>query len=334
MRITTNTMMRQYNNRLSKVLNNLNAANERVMTGRKFSKAYQDPSSTIQSYRLRREYLKTEDYLNNVEHIDSALESVEGSIMKFSKIAEGAHTSILNAINGTNSIEERKIIAEELRQMQKTLIMDANTQFAGSFVFGGSGNKKPPFEMDANGKVLFRGLDVNDPANYAKLQELSKEAMNVDIGFGLEVGANNKVIDSSVFNMGTPGINLLGFGRTGTPPKDVSKNLVVLLGEIANELEAPSIDATDLERYTNQLESNKSTLVVSMTQIGTKTNFLESTKGKLELNIDSLNKKLKSVEMVDLEKAITDFIEQDYVYKAALKMGNNILSPSFIDFMR
>ena len=40
------------------------------------------------------------------------------------------------------------------------------------------------------------------------------------------------------------------------------------------------------------------------------------------------------MEQVDLAEAITDFSWEQYCYNAALKIGNQLLSQSLIDYMR
>lgn len=43
---------------------------------------------------------------------------------------------------------------------------------------------------------------------------------------------------------------------------------------------------------------------------------------------------MENVEGIDMAKAITDYMWNQYAYNAALKVGTSILSPSFIDFMK
>ena len=43
---------------------------------------------------------------------------------------------------------------------------------------------------------------------------------------------------------------------------------------------------------------------------------------------------MAAVESVDMAEALTEFSWAEYAYNAALKVGNSILSQSFIDFMR
>ena len=79
--------------------------------------------------------------------------------------------------------------------------------------------------------------------------------------------------------------------------------------------------------------SSKSVLKDNLTTIGTRTNFLENTKDRLEDQQINLTEQYDNVVNVDMAEAITEFSWAQYAYNAALKIGTNILSPSFIDFM-
>lgn len=340
MRITSGIMMRQYNSRLNDVLNNLNAANERVTTRRKYTKASENPSESVKSLQLRREYLKNEDYIANLEDTQSKFDCVESSMMKISKAAQDAYVDILGVVNGTNGPTERKIVASKLREIQKSMIMDANSSYGSQFIFGGSSTKELPFSIDsATGKVTYRNIDVDTtvPADQAKLKAMANEKTYVDLGFGLSFestpapGDMNTVVNGSAYNTATPGIKFLGYG---TDANGNSNNLIVNIGKIADALENPGFSASAIEPLSKKLDEQKNNVLIGITQLGSNTLFLDYTAKRLDDIEANLNKQIESTEFVNLEEAITDFKMQDTTYRAVLKMGMDILSVSFIDFMK
>lgn len=70
-----------------------------------------------------------------------------------------------------------------------------------------------------------------------------------------------------------------------------------------------------------------------VTTLGTQTEFLTTTKDRLENNEISLSTQIDNVVNIDMAEAIMNFSWAQYAYNASLKVGNNILTPSFIDFM-
>ncbi len=329
MRITTNQVLSNYQTNLSKTTNELDTARNRVLTKRNFMKTSEDPASAAVAYKLRKEFIETGDHIENVKDATSQFDAVESSSMEMSTIAKKANALILEGISKTTSLESRKTIATSLRQMQESIVMSANSKLGESFLFGGQTTDSTPFEL-VDGKLQYYGLDVSstDPAVQTKLKEMSNAAVYVDLGFGLSF-TSGKIDTNSAFNVAISGLNALGFGQSDG--KD--QNLVNILGNIADELEKDPTDSEKLDGLSKQFTESSSKLADFITSIGTKSNFLELTQTRLEDNQFTLNEKIVSVENVDLAAAITDYSWAQYAYNSALKVGNSILSQSFIDFM-
>ena len=84
----------------------------------------------------------------------------------------------------------------------------------------------------------------------------------------------------------------------------------------------------------NAFEGGRNKVLEQVTVLGTQTEFLTATKERLESTDIRLSTQIDNIVNVDMAGAITDFSWAQYAYNAALKVGNNILTPSFIDFMR
>ncbi|WP_122643894.1 flagellin N-terminal helical domain-containing protein [Luxibacter massiliensis] len=336
MRITTNAILRNYKSNLSASLSNLDVARTRVMTGRQFSSAAENPANALRAATLERKYMKNQDYLNTVKDAQSFQDSQEDAAMQINELAKTLSKQYgLEALNGTNgSLDIRETYADAWRGAQESMLLSLNATYEGKYIFAGADGMEPPFalETDANGNQIltYRGLDVNDPANQAALDELSKETLYLDLGFGLSVDATNQVDAASAFNTSLPGINLVGFGQdaNGNP-----KNMILLAGEIAKTLEEPDFDSDKYKELLDGFDSGRSSVLEQVTMLGTKTQFLTTTKERLETDEISLSTQYDNVVNVDMAGAITDFSWAQYAYNAALKVGTNILSPSFIDFM-
>ncbi|WMI81008.1 flagellin N-terminal helical domain-containing protein [Anaerotignum sp. MB30-C6] len=330
MRITTNQVLRNYQTNLSKSAVELDSARNRVMTKRNFNKVSEDPASAAKAYKLRKEYLDNDNYLDNVQSVISHFDAAESSAMQMTEIAKGANALILEGINGTASEEQRKTIATSLRKMQESLVMSANSKLGETFLFGGETTDSVPFEL-VDGKLQYFGLDVSstDPDVQAKLKDMVGEEILVDLGFGMSFSGGS-VVGNSAFNTAFSGLSPLGFGQ-----KDgMDQNIVNLLGEVADELEKNPVDKEKLNDLSKQFDQSRSNLTDFVTVLGTKSNFLESTKNRLDDNRITLNEEIVSVEHVNLAEAITSYSWAQFAYNAALKVGNSILSQSFIDFMR
>lgn len=347
MRITTNAILRNYKSNLGTSLKNLDTARTRVMTQRRYNSTAEDPSSALRAAALERKYAKNEDYLNMVKDVQSFQDSQEDAAMQIENIAKTLSKRYgLEGLNGTNgSLETRETYADAWRGAQQSLLLSLNASYEGKYVFAGSDGKNSPFKLEdvpadpANPdapkqRLLYRGVDVNDPANKDVLDALSKDSLFVDLGFGLNVEGNVNDVEiesSSAFNTSLPGINLIGYGiddETG-----LSNNMVLLCGQIADVLEAEEFDRDEYTRLLEQFDKGRNNVLEKVTILGTQTEFLTTTKDRLETSSISLATQIDNVVNIDMAEAIMNFSWAQYAYNAALKVGNNILTPSFIDFM-
>lgn len=354
-RITSKAIMNHYNRGLNKSLQRYAKAQDRVMTGRNFNEVSEDPASAVRAFRLRAQFRKNAGHMEMNEETSARVVELESATLQMCKIArETVNPDSLKADNATNWAEEpRHAYAQTLRGMQKALVLAANTQINGQFLFGGEETHEVPFVLSDDGKTLtYRGIDVNstDPADIAKLKELSKETVYVDLGFGLEevtVDENGnavqpEVISTSAFNTAYPGINFLGFGQG---EDGLSNNIVVLIGQMADQLEndgdwlkapeegGPS-PSEKFDVMINKFQDEMYNLIDQQTKLDTDAEFLRTNMERLETYSDTLNERITSVERVDMEEAISTYIYQQYCYNAALKVGTSIVSQSLLDFMR
>lgn len=335
LRITTSALIRNYKSNLGKSISNLNLARNKVMTQRNFTKGYQDPTGAVRESALNWKYAKNQDYIDAIDDAQSFQNAQEDAITQISTQARYLSKQYgLEAMNGTNwPLDVRKTYAQAFRQAQESMTMSMNASYGDKFVFGGADGGHPPFELtEVNGSkvLLYRGFDVDHPDSLTNLDIMANEQVYTDLGFGLTMDEDGKVTNSSAFNTVLPGINVVGYG---TNEDGTSKNIISLAGQIADALEEEDFDLDEYKKLLNAFDGARNVLMDNITTIGTKTNFLETTKSRLEDQQLNLTEQYDNVVNVDMAEAITEFSWAQYAYNAALKIGTNILTPSFIDFM-
>ncbi len=368
MRITTNAILRNYKSNLSASIFNLDSARTKVMTQRKFNSTKEDPSGALRAAVLERKYARNQDYLSMVKDVHSFQNSQEDAAMQINTISQNLSKKYgLEALNGTNgSLETRQTYAAAWRGAQESLVLCLNASYEGRYVFAGNDGKSAPFELkkvqdteadgtpkvDANGNpvmkqiLTYRGYDVDDPANKAVLDQMSKDTGDyknstyIDLGFGLNIDDNNLIDSSSAFDTSLPGIDVVGYGQDAN---GISKNMVLLAGQIADVLDAEHFDRDKYIELLNafdgvgenglSLNQGRNKVLEKITNLGTQSEFLSTTEDRLDANRIGLSEQIDNVVNVDMAEAIMNFSWAQYAYNAALKVGNNILTPSFIDFM-
>ncbi|MBS5955914.1 MAG: hypothetical protein KIC73_03245 [Clostridiales bacterium] len=336
MRITTNAILRNYKNNLSTTINTLNSSRTKVMTQRSFNSVAENPGAAARASQLHRKYYTNQDNLSMLNDVQSRQDGQEDAMRQISDMLKTINKDYgIQAMNGTNqTLEVREGYASALKEFQKSMILSLNSSYEDTFLFAGSDGKNPPFNLADDGTLTYRGINVdaaNGTADKNSLDRLSTEKLYVDLGMGLSLDENNKVVPSSAFNMSLPGINAVGYGKDSD---DMSNNVIVLTGQMADLLSAETFDAQAYQKLSAKFENVSTGILNQITELGVKSEFLTTTKDRLENTDISLQEQMENVEGIDMAKAITDYMWNQYAYNAALKVGTSILSPSFIDFMK
>lgn len=362
MRISTSTILRNYNTNLSKSMVNLEASRTRVATRRNFNKVSEDPAGSTKAFQLRRDFIRNEDHLENIKMAQSKFTSIESGISQVSKMAETINADILTGINRTTSKEQREAIAQGFDKMKESMVLSLNAKDGDKYLFGGNNTTNVPFKLEGNDLYYFvkehegdpvyinvtTGALMDDkPTNVTDLgfedkdgnlisegveilKILSEERLHLDTGFGLQLD-EGKVVEGTALNISFPAIELIGFG---TNDKGVAQNLVTLVGQLADEFRKDNLDMDEVTKLTDSFTVARNGVLDKWTSVGTMYNFLETTEERLIDNRINLNTKIVDIENVNMEEAITEFEFAKYAYNAALKVGTSILQPSFIDFMK
>ena len=330
MRITTSMIMRNYRTSLNATMVDLERTRKQVETGRRFSEAYEDPASAAKGAILEQRFARNADYLNSAQNAQTWLDSQEDVLNQLNTIAVTVHEDYApSALTDTSGAAGRRAYASTLREMQKSMIHALNTKYGDSYVMAGSDGKNPPFSLDDDGNVLYRGVNVTtgDPT---KLNKYANDTTYIDLGFGLTIDGTGTVSPSSALDTALPGISAVGYGETD----GISNNLMVLMGNMADLLEEDTFDAEQFEKCWMRFADKADELQDQFTKIGAKGKLLTSTISKLETEKENIEKQYKDTMGIDTAKAITDYSYANYVYNAALKVGTSILTPSLLDFMK
>lgn len=193
----------------------------------------------------------------------------------------------------------------------------------------------------------------NDQVDLDKLQRMSGEEMYIDLGMGAAETSPNSPVKGTYFNSALCGIDFLGFGvdEDGDP-----LNLALIMREMADVFDtwdedgdpqgynpelakdtAVGLSREELtekaSRLLDKLQAALNNTSEHWVELDAQSVYLQSNQALLETQQTDLNIQILDVEQVDLAEAITTFSWEQYCYNAALKIGNQLLSQSLIDYM-
>lgn len=393
-RITTGMTMNSYRHNLAGVNKTLSDSRDKVLTHRNFNSFYEDPASATQAFRLRAAYYQTSSQLANND--DTYKKFHAGWLAMGAAVDDltdkTSRASTIMAVTGTEG-EGRAALGQVIGETAKSVIQTLNCQYGDQFVFSGSDGLNVPFSWDAEGELLYRGVNVNaggvkrpagaepaggagsfqatlkdngvyegvpqkntteyealsaddkawadyynDQSDLAKLKMMAAEEVNVDLGMGMQELGRGILVNGSAFNTALPGISMLGFGLDddGDP-----KNVVVLqqrLGEIFKKCGEdgsynPPEDEQVAMRLMDKLKAANSEATSKYVELDTKAKYLQTNSQRLSDQKTTINEQVLDIEQVDLADAISTFSWDLYCYNSALKIGNQLLSQSLIDYM-
>lgn len=341
-RVTTGMSLNSYRYNLNKVNTKVSDSRDTVLTQRNFNSYAADPAAATQAFRLRRAHWQTSTHLNNSEDTYNKFNVGWASLGSVVDELAGktAQISALAGITGTAG-GSRLALGQALKESARSVIQSMNVQYGDQFIFAGNDALNVPFTWDENNNLLYRGINVSSDkqADQDALKAMSAEVQYIDIGLGMKESSPGDVIDGSAFNMSLPGIDILGHGMDdeGDP-----QNLVVLMYQLGDIFSRCDADTGDYEtpadeenalRLFSKLKLAHEATTEKYVELDTRAQFLTTNTKRLTLQQSALNEQILNVEQVDLAEAITDFSWQQYCYNAALKVGNQLLGQSLIDYM-
>ena len=170
---------------------------------------------------------------------------------------------------------------------------------------------------------------------------MAGEAAYVDIGLGMQLDENEQVVPSTAFNSAISGIGLQGYGTTDGTADGVPKNMISAIAELGEiysraDSETGDLSPADEERADalfGNLQQSNADFRANWTNLDTRAQFLKSNDTRLNSTKDTLQTQYEGLDRVDLADALTTFAYAQYSYNAALRVGNDILTQSFIDYM-
>ena len=340
MRITYKMMTNRYTGNLNTIGTDLDKLNNQVASGRKFSRTSDDVSSAMKGYQIRKNMYKVDGYQDNISHAQGFLTNSESALGGIEDSLTEAVNKVELGVNGTQSDNEKKIIATELRTIQESLLADLNTSSSGVHIFGGGNTDSVPFTVDkTTGKLSYNGVDVDSLTDGStQLKELEQDSLYVDIGLGGSFDKTTGKVDrNTVFEYSITGISFVGNGtETLADGTSASNNVYNLIGQLAEAFETggDSSDMTSkIEGLFGHLKETTQKVYQQTTEIGAKTNYLDFMTERYETQDYNMEERQTQVEGVDAAATYIDFQTEKVAYQAALQMGQSVIQQSVFDYM-
>ena len=207
-RITQRMMVQHSLSSLQLGMNRLSDSQEKLSTGRNINRPSDSPTGTNDAMRLRAQLAADSQHARNAQDGISFLGTIDSTMTSMlDNVRRARDLLVQGASTGSAGPDAREALATELTQIREALIGEANTQYLGRPVFGGTTDK--PAAYDPTGAYQGDQFDVERT-----------------IGDGIKVKVN--VTGQDAFSTGTDDLfQVLGDAITDlrTNPSNTGANL-------------------------------------------------------------------------------------------------------------
>ena len=280
MRVTEHLMVTNFLARSSGALSRLARVQEQIASGRKNLRPSDDPRALAKTLALKNDLRRIAAYADNVSSAAATMSLTESSLQEVSDLVSRARELLVEGANGTNDQEAANAQALELRSLVDALLLVANRDIGGRYVFAGQETSTAPYTK-IGGRVVYGGDD---------------RAIYEEIGPGLRVAVNLTGLDAfqTVPSKMYGSVDLDPAASTITRLSDLHGGTGVTTGHIritdsnGVQAELDLLGATNLGEVINAINNAGTAIVASLTPDG-KAVELTDTGGGLSLQVEDLH---------------------------------------------
>lgn len=301
MRISTSYIQQQSVDAMLRQQTELAKTQQQVSTGERIQSPSDDPVAAVRILGIERDLNLTQQYQSNADVAENKLNISDGVLTSAVDIMQRIRELAVQGLNDTNDANARAGIAEEISQLNRTLVSLANT-------------------TDANGEYLFSGYQSNtqafDPTTYAYNGDSGQRNVRVGGGYLVEISdPGDQIFVSTKLDGNTQAI----FQTIDDFATALSNNTV---GTAPNNGDFLSNVDTALNR-----------VFQTRTSVGTRLNAIDQQRAINEASIASLESNLSQLKDLDYTEALTRLNQQSIGLQAAQQAYVKVQGLSLFNFI-
>lgn len=277
-------------------------AQQQIASQKRINKISDDPIGMGQVLGYRDKIATIEQYKRNIDRGINQIESNELTLDFASDLVLTAQRMAENYSGVGVSPEEKKIVAQQIKDLYEQLESLANSKFNNNYVFAGHATDTAPFSHDADYNVTYHGDDGQ---------------LRIMVGENLEV--NIDADGRNIFqNAANGGVNLF----------DELKNLIDGLENADSLAGSAQIQATVAPLYEarQQINDRRAEYAPDLYRLQYTNDYWDNLKPKLQ---DAL----ADTEQADITQAALELKFLETAYEATLATAARIIQPSLMDFL-
>ena len=203
MRVTQSMLSNNTLRQISSSYTKLSQLDKQLYTGKKFTKASDDPVAAMRAMGYRSDLNRIQQYQQNIGEVNNWVDSTDDALNNVNLALQKIRELTVQASNGTLEESQRSYIAEEIKQLKEQIKSVGDTQIGGKYLFGGTKTDVKPsddfsqatglieieifngikFSVNTEGASLFPDL-VGTPASSNITSDTGTSTINVKGTYG------------------------------------------------------------------------------------------------------------------------------------------------------
>lgn len=292
------------------------AAQEQMTTGRRINRPSDAPADTTVALKSRAGIGQNEQYQRNAQDGTAWLTTIDTTLGSVTSLVQRAYTlAVAGANTGSNTQTSENAYADEVDQIQKSVLSLANASYLGRPVFGGT----------TAGDAAYGQVSVPDPSDPTKTIS--------QIGYVGDAGSvSRRVGDATVVRVDMQGSQVFGPTATDSPAGDGTQSLFDHLQGLSDALR--SSDSAGIQKAIGVLQTDMDRISAAQADEGARMKQLDTATSVSQDTTLALQKVKSDVEDVDVAEATITMQSMTAAYQAALMAVGKSTQQSLLDFLR
>ncbi|BCZ48635.1 flagellar hook-associated protein 3 [Clostridium gelidum] len=143
-RVTTNMLSSNYLRNMNRNLTNMKTLQNQLASGKEIQISSDNPSKATRNMQLHSEMSSNKQYNDNITDISNWLDTTDTALSQMGNVFGRVESLLVTAGNGTYSEDERIALRDEVKEKVSELSQILNTNFDGSYIFGGTKTSSKP----------------------------------------------------------------------------------------------------------------------------------------------------------------------------------------------
>ena len=289
-------------NDINSSLASLERTSDELSSGKKILEPSDNPYGASQVIDLQSQLDGLSSYETNAHEGISWENTAAGAMSNISNVLQTVRELLVQTSSGTYNQSDRESIATEVDQLTQAVKQDANTQYAGQYVFSGTATTTAPYPQGA--EDTYQG---------------NNGTITRAIGPGVSVDINTNIS------------TLLGNGQGAADGKLLDTLQTIsehLRGGTTEDISA--LGSSDLK----SLEGNIETLTQLQATAGSVTDQLQTAVSRIESLQGSITESLSNTESANVAETSIAYANEQAAYEAALRAGASIIQESLLQFLQ